>query len=104
MTIRMIDALTLKRRLDEGTAILVDIREPKEFAKEHIEGARLVPLSAFDAREIGYEPGKAVVFSCLSGMRTTKNANLFLTTGLPDIYALAGGLQAWKAAGLPVQS
>ena len=41
------DAVTLKKRLDEGSAVLIDVREPNEHAREHIEGARLVPLSRF---------------------------------------------------------
>lgn len=99
---RMIDAVTLKRRLDEGDAILIDIREPGEFAGGHIAGARSAPLSSFAAQEIKAEPGKAVVFCCLSGMRTGKNAALLESKDLADVYVLAGGLNAWKAAGLPV--
>lgn len=102
MAIATIDPVTLKRRLDEGSAILIDIREAAEFAGEHIAGARLAPLSSFALQEIVAEPGKAVVFCCLSGMRTAKNAGLLESRGLPDVYVLAGGLNAWKAAGLPV--
>jgi rhodanese-related sulfurtransferase len=43
------DAMTVKKRLDEGSAVLIDVREPHEHAREHIEGAKLVPLSRFQA-------------------------------------------------------
>ncbi|MGL5197097.1 MAG: rhodanese-like domain-containing protein, partial [Chroococcales cyanobacterium] len=43
-----IDALTLKNGLDEQKITLIDVREPGEFAGEHIKGATLLPLSQFD--------------------------------------------------------
>ncbi len=100
--IETIDAVTLKRRLDEGSAILVDIREPDEYAREHILGARLVPLSAFDRHDFDREKGKAVVFQCKSGNRTAANAPRILAKGFAEAYCLEGRLDAWKAAGFPV--
>lgn len=101
MTMPSIDPTTLKRRLDDGSAILIDIREPSEYAREHILGARLVPLSAIDRHDFDRDHGRAVVFHCRSGNRTAANASLLLAKDFPEAYALAGGLEAWKAAGLP---
>lgn len=96
-----IDPKTLKRRLDEGSAVLIDIREPAEHARERIAGARLVPLSTIDRQSI---PGdKTIVFHCRTGNRTAANAGVLLAKHCPDAYALAGGLEAWKAAGLPTE-
>ncbi len=94
----------LKARLDAGTALLVDIREPDEFARERIEGARLSPASAFDAHDFDREraSGKAIVFHCRSGNRTAVNAARIAAQGFAEAYALDGGLEGWKAAGLPV--
>jgi len=50
MQIRSIDPLSLKKRLDEGSAMLIDIREVHEHAREHIAGALLAPLSRFSCR------------------------------------------------------
>jgi rhodanese-related sulfurtransferase len=50
MKLKSIDPLTLKKRLDEGEAILIDVREVHEHAREHIEGARLAPLSSSTSR------------------------------------------------------
>ena len=47
MQIKSIDPVSLKKRLDEGSTVLIDVREPHEHAREHIEGARLAPLSRF---------------------------------------------------------
>lgn len=101
MSLNAIDPLILKRRLDEGSAVLIDIREPDEYAREHILGARLVPLSAFDAHDFDRERDRTAVFQCKSGGRTAANAARILAKQFRDAYVLTGGLDAWKAAGLP---
>ncbi|MGB7102782.1 MAG: rhodanese-like domain-containing protein [Xanthobacteraceae bacterium] len=74
MQIKSIDPISLKRRLDKGSAILIEMREPYEHAREHIEGARLVPLSRFRTEDFGEVGDKTAVFHCLSGGRTKSNA------------------------------
>ncbi len=103
MTLKTIDPLTLDRRLGEGNVVLIDIREPDEYAREHIPGARSVPLSALAAHGLDRQRDKTIVFQCKSGNRTASNAARLLATPCRDAYALAGGLDAWKAAGLPTQ-
>jgi rhodanese-related sulfurtransferase len=102
MSLRPIDPIDLKSRMDAGTAILIDIREPDEYAREHIVGARLVPLSGFDAHDLDNEHGRTVVFHCKSGNRTAAHASRILARGFAEARMLAGGLDAWKAAGLPL--
>ncbi|MFT3728770.1 MAG: rhodanese family protein [Terricaulis sp.] len=103
-TLPAIDAAALKRMLDDGQAVLIDIREHDEHAREHIVGARLAPLSAIDAHDFDADHGKAAVFHCKSGMRTQANAARLLGRGFQHAYYLAGGLEAWKAAGYPVHA
>jgi len=102
MSLQYTDPETTNRWVNEGNAILVDVREPSEYAREHIIGARLVPLSAFDREDFAADHNKAVVFYCRSGSRTAANAKRLLATGFRSVYALDGGLAAWKSAGLPV--
>jgi rhodanese-related sulfurtransferase len=101
-----IPPLDLKRRLDEGSTLLVDIREPDEYARAHIPGARLAPLSALDADDFVRErtSGKAIVFLCRSGNRTAANAARLAAKGFAEGYSLEGGLEAWTKAGLPVRN
>jgi rhodanese-related sulfurtransferase len=103
MSLRPIEPQLLNRRLDQGSAILIDIREADEFRREHIAGARLVPLSQLDAADFSPEraSGMAVVFHCRSGNRTAANAARIEAKGIAEAHVLAGGLDAWKAAGLP---
>ncbi len=99
-----ISAAELKRRLDNGDAVLIDIRESDEHAREHIVGARLAPLSAIDTHDFDRDHAKAAVFHCKSGMRTQANAARLLARGFREAYYLEGGIEAWKAAGLGVHA
>ncbi len=103
MSIPTISPMEAKRRLAAGTAVLVDIREPMEHAREAIPGARSSPLSGFGARSLeGIEGDNApaVIFHCQSGKRTADNAMQLRTCGIPELYVLEGGLTGWKSAGL----
>ncbi|MEM8687776.1 MAG: rhodanese family protein [Pseudomonadota bacterium] len=97
-----VDAKTLKHWLDDGRAVLIDVREADEHAREHIPGARLVPLSGFNAADFAQDHCKVGVFHCQSGARTEEAAARILKTGFDEVYHLQGGLAGWKAAGFPV--
>jgi rhodanese-related sulfurtransferase len=97
-----VDPLTLKRWLEEDKAVLIDVREPLEYSREHITGSRLVPLSSFDPADFAKDADKIAVCQCRSGSRSAKALQQVLATGFRDVYSLKGGIEAWKAAGLPV--
>jgi rhodanese-related sulfurtransferase len=84
--------------------MLVDVREPNETARERIRGAVLVPLSQFDPIDLPDPEGRLVVFTCASGIRSIKAAEIAQAAGLPYEAHLAGGIKSWKAAGLPVET
>lgn len=91
------------RLLREGGATLVDVREPDEHARERIPGARNLPLSRLDQVELAVLDGRPVLFHCRSGARTQGSAaRLAAKAGLCEAFAVEGGLEAWKRAGLPV--
>lgn len=99
---REVDPGTVKVWLDSDQAVLIDIRESDEYAREHIPGSRLVPLSGFDTADFPKDHGKIGVFHCGSGSRTREAAPRILGTGFREVYHLGGGLQAWKRAGFAV--
>ncbi len=86
----------LKQALDNNAALLVDVREPGEFAREHIAGARLLPLSAFDAAQL--PRNRKIVLCCQSGARSSRALTQLQAAGFNDVAHLDGGLSAWKAA------
>jgi len=94
------------RRLLERGAVLIDIREADEHAREKIPGARHLPLSRLDAADAVVPPGKPVIFHCKSGARTLANAPRLAAKLGEGCEALVvdGGLDAWRKAGLPVVS
>jgi rhodanese-related sulfurtransferase len=100
--LRQIKAAAAKTLLDRGEAVLIDVREPDEHARERIEGARLAPLSRFEPASLEGERAKIAVFHCNSGNRTTQAADRLLGAGFAEAYELEGGLQGWRSAGLPV--
>jgi len=97
-----IDAATLKAALDKGEALLVDVREPGEYAREHIPGAHLMPLSTFDAAKLPPHAGKRVVVHCLSGKRSADAARRLEAAGVAGVVNFTAGVPGWKAAGYPV--
>jgi rhodanese-related sulfurtransferase len=102
--LREVDPQTLKGWLNRRKAILVDVREEDEYARERIAGARLLPLSRLDRSPVPHEPGKALVLQCNSGNRSAKAAARLALPKGTRLYHLAGGIQAWKRVGLPVES
>lgn len=97
MSIPAITSKEARKRLEEGSAILVDIREPAEHAREKIPGAHSMPLSGFDPAKLAV--GKAVIFHCQSGNRTRTNADRLCVVEAPEMYVLEGGITGWKSAG-----
>ena len=88
----------------DGRYLLVDVREPNEVAVEAYPGAVVVPLSTFDPQDIPDPQGKQVVFACRSGKRSVTASLAAQAEGLAYDKHLAGGILAWKAAGLPTKT
>jgi rhodanese-related sulfurtransferase len=88
--------------LAAGEILLVDVREPDEYATQRIAGALLYPLSTFDASTLPPDQPRRVVFQCGSGKRSAMAASARLEAGAHRAAHLAGGIGAWIAAGLPV--
>jgi rhodanese-related sulfurtransferase len=98
-----LDARAARRMLDQEQAVIIDVREPAEFAREHIEGAVSAPLSGLEAGNLAIEAGEAAIFLCRSGARTAMNGALLRGKGPDRSYILDGGLESWKRAGFPVR-
>ena len=101
MSIKDIDCGTLVSWLSEGKAVLVDVREPGEYARERIASAHHVPLSTFHPDHLPDHADKIVVYHCASGMRTSRfGAHLSQAAALAsDVFHLRGGIAAWVSDG-----
>jgi len=103
-SVRDLTPQDVARGLEEGRMVLVDVREPNETAVERFPGAVLVPLSVFDAGAIPDPQGREVVFACRSGRRSVTASLAAQDQGFAYGSHLAGGILAWKSAGLPTES
>lgn len=100
MTAQRVSVHDAKRLIDAGAA-LVDIREADERARERIVGTRHFALSRIND-PINTDGAPAVIFHCRTGSRTAAAAERLASVAGADAYILDGGIEAWKAAGLPV--
>lgn len=97
------DPAAVQQALDENRIILIDVREPKEAAAERIPGAILMPLSTFDPQRLPKGDDREIVLHCKSGMRSGRAFELAAKAGIAVAGHMGGGIEAWKAAGLPVE-
>jgi rhodanese-related sulfurtransferase len=102
--VTMVDVDTALQWIEQGQAVVVDVREQHEYDAGHIKGAILLPLSTWDADDLPEVPeGKHLLLHCRSANRCGVAAQNLVETGYEGhINRLAGGMLAWQAAGAPV--
>ncbi len=93
----------VQARIAEGRAVLVDIRELDEFSRSHVAGAHSQPLSGWEQSHLTIDPDADVIFTCRTGMRTAGACDRLAARVSGEAYVLDGGLDAWRAAGLPLE-
>jgi rhodanese-related sulfurtransferase len=98
-----LDREQVKSLMEEGRIILVDVREPHEFAAGHIPGSVSHPLSRFDPSALPKDPERRIVLSCAAGVRSVHAAALAREAGRDVREHYLGGFKDWLAAGDPVE-
>jgi len=101
MNIKEIDPVTLKQWMEDGKAVLVDVREASEHIQGRIPQDHHLPLSGFNPANLPAHDDKIVVYYCATGGRTGMyGPNLHAATPAASaVYHLSGGISAWKNAG-----
>ncbi|MFB7452960.1 rhodanese-like domain-containing protein [Streptomyces sp. NPDC056194] len=105
-TVQSITPAVLHRLVQEGRAPrLLDVRTPGEFRTVHVPGAYNVPLSTLREHraELLSHLDEEVVLVCRSGQRAREAEQALAQAGLPNLRVLEGGMNAWEAAGAPVE-
>lgn len=91
----------VQRRIDAGEAlVLIDVREPEEFAITRIEGATLIPMRSIPASVQQLEAKAAeatLVVFCHHGVRSLNVVHWLREQGVPTCQSMAGGIDAWSA-------
>ena len=94
----------IKSWVDDGTAILIDVREDQELSQASIPEAIHLPLSRFDPESLPDSGGKRIAFLCAHGIRSQQVGQYLIANGMLDeAYNVTGGLAAWAEAGLPYE-
>jgi hydroxyacylglutathione hydrolase len=108
----LLSAAAAAERARRGTLRLLDVRQPGEWRAGHAPGALPVPAAALPARLAGpassggeaIDPHQPWAVVCSTGYRSAIAAGLLRRAGIPDVANVLGGMGAWEAAGLPVES
>jgi rhodanese-related sulfurtransferase len=100
-----IGTLELTRLLNDRKALLLDVRETKDYEGGRLPNAVHVPISQLGSRggELAGMMDRPVVTYCARGQRSMLAARALAKLGFKEIYSLRGGINAWRQAGLPVQ-
>jgi rhodanese-related sulfurtransferase len=85
-------------------AMLLDVRERDEYTQSHIAGSILIPLGELPARLSTLQHDKLIIVVCRTGVRAAQGRDILLAAGYTKVTSLSGGMQAWVAAGYPVES
>lgn len=93
-----------RRREDDPAPLMVDVREPDEFAQFRAEGVVNLPLSTFALRYTELPRDRPLLMICLTGSRSLAATAHLLRNGWTDVVNVTGGSDAWIAAGLPYRT
>ncbi|MDQ6669899.1 MAG: rhodanese-like domain-containing protein [Chloroflexota bacterium] len=96
-----VDVQEASRRQAAG-ALLIDVREPAEWQQGHAPGATLIPLGSVSGRLADVPRDGDVLLICRSGNRSGSAQRQLLQLGYRRVFNVAGGMNAWSNAGLPV--
>lgn len=99
------EADTLKAtHLYNDDALILDVREDKEYAAGHIPKAKHIPLGKLNSRikELDKYKNKPILVTCRSGQRSARACGMLKKAGFENVFNQSGGIIAWERANLPV--
>jgi rhodanese-related sulfurtransferase len=100
-----VGTLEATQLINREDALVIDVREPAEYAKGHVLGSKSVPLGDVERRAAEFDKHKAkpVILVCESGSRSARALDALRARGFTRVVNLSGGFGAWQQAGLPVE-
>lgn len=105
MSVKNIDAKTLKRWLENDEAVVVDVREAAEHEAEKICGSNLLPLANVCKSSLPYHENKKLVLHCRGGKRSLSACQKLISEDPTiEIYNLEGGISAWSSEGYEIKT
>jgi rhodanese-related sulfurtransferase len=100
---KKISLLQATQLMNKGKTLVLDVREPGEFAAGHVREAKNIPLKELPNRvgELDKFRSKSVIVVCAAGVQSSRAAGQLQKAGFNEVFSLEGGLSAWQAQGLP---
>ncbi|WP_019142129.1 rhodanese-like domain-containing protein [Noviherbaspirillum massiliense] len=97
-------SLQATQLINQGKALILDVRDPAQFAAGHMRDAKNIPLKELPGRisELDKFKSKTVIVVCQSGTNSGKAASQLKKAGFNQVVGLQGGLNAWQGQGLPL--
>ncbi len=96
------------KRMIEGGAHIIDVRQPEEWRRGHIPEATLVPLNGIYSfgkalKDLHIPEDEDVIFVCAVGQRSASASEIALLAGLKNVYNLANGMNGWSMRRYPIE-
>jgi len=90
--------------INHKNAIVVDVRDDKEYSDGHILNAINIPLGLIEGRlnELEKYRSTPIIISCRTGQQSARAGMIMQKQGFESVYKLAGGMMAWQSANMPV--
>ena len=103
--VKEVETLEATQLINHRDAVILDVREDKEFVTGHLPNAKHIPLGQLIARlkDVEKFKNKPIVVNCRSGARSATACGILRKNGFEEVYNLKGGINAWLQANMPVE-
>ena len=103
--VKEVETLEATQLINHRDAVILDVREDKEFVTGHLPNAKHIPLGQLVARlkDVEKFKKKPIVVNCRSGARSATACGILRKNGFEEVYNLKGGINAWQQANMPVE-
>lgn len=102
--VREVGTLEATQLINHQNAVMLDVREDSEFYAGHIPHSVHVPLGQLAKHaEMGKYKNRPVIAICRSGLRSGRACGVLRKNGFEQVYNLAGGIDAWEKANMPME-
>lgn len=93
-------------KMDNPKTVVIDVREPNEFPKSHIENAINIPLGKLEEKLPSLEKYKTnpLIITCQTGARSVPACKTLTKAGFEQVFNMIGGMQSWEENKLPIKN